>query len=404
MAINKNFVVKNGLEVNSNLIVADTDATASSPFGGVGIGTSVAPHTLHVNGGIGVTHLLVTGIATFNSNVAVGGAFTATGVGSFGSNVAIDGTLTVQGVNIDGSETSLGDDLVTRHIKATGLSTFVGFSTFQDFVFIQDGLTVTGPATVTGFSTFSDFVHIQDGLNVSGIGTFSSLFIGENQVISSARELQNIDSLDETTRLTIETALEAGPNKFDSLLVTGISTFTGIATFGSGVGIADSIFHLDDTDTAIRFPAIGSFAIDIDGAREVIVTGAGVTIAGIATVTGTLDANGGLEANSAKIEDLTDNRVVIAGSGGELEDDANLTFDGDGLVVGVGLTVAGLSTVTGVGTFFSQVFLGDKLVVAGISTFADTTDSSSKDTGSLIVEGGVGIEKQLFVGAGASVG
>ena len=35
----------------------------------------------------------------------------------------------------------------------------------------------------------------------------------------------------------------------------------------------------------------------------------------------------------APVQDLTDNRVVIAGSGGELEDSGNLTFDGSTLTV-----------------------------------------------------------------------
>ena len=49
MAVNKNFVVKNGLEVNDNLLVADVDTQK------VGIGTSVSSYQLHVLGGqIGV--------------------------------------------------------------------------------------------------------------------------------------------------------------------------------------------------------------------------------------------------------------------------------------------------------------------------------------------------------------
>ena len=38
MAVNKNFVVKNGLEVNTNLLVADLDTQT------VGIGTTISPH------------------------------------------------------------------------------------------------------------------------------------------------------------------------------------------------------------------------------------------------------------------------------------------------------------------------------------------------------------------------
>ena len=52
------------------------------------------------------------------------------------------------------------------------------------------------------------------------------------------------------------------------------------------------------------------------------------------TVSNTLDVNTSATIATAKIEDLTDNRVVIAGTGGELEDDANLTYDGTTFTVG----------------------------------------------------------------------
>ena len=71
------------------------------------------------------------------------------------------------------------------------------------------------------------------------------------------------------------------------------------------------------------------------------------------TVAGTLDVNTSATIATAKIEDLTNNRVVIVGTGGELEDDANFTFDGttfnlNGNVdVGSGLDVTGNITVTG---------------------------------------------------------
>ena len=56
-------------------------------------------------------------------------------------------------------------------------------------------------------------------------------------------------------------------------------------------------------------------------------------VTGISTFDGLVDANGGISARTAAVQDLTDNRVVIAGSGGELEDSANLTFDGSTLTV-----------------------------------------------------------------------
>ena len=59
------------------------------------------------------------------------------------------------------------------------------------------------------------------------------------------------------------------------------------------------------------------------------------------------DIAGGLVVDTAKVSDLTDNRVVLAGSAGELEDSANLTFDGSTLAVTGALTVSTNATVTG---------------------------------------------------------
>ena len=58
MAVNKNFVVKNGLEVGTDLILANTNNSR------VGIGTSLPTDTLHVNGGIAGTDFVISGIAT----------------------------------------------------------------------------------------------------------------------------------------------------------------------------------------------------------------------------------------------------------------------------------------------------------------------------------------------------
>ena len=66
MAVNKNFVVKNGLEVNSDLIVADSSNKR------VGIGSTIPGYTLEVIGGIGVTDINATGIATVKKTLQVG--------------------------------------------------------------------------------------------------------------------------------------------------------------------------------------------------------------------------------------------------------------------------------------------------------------------------------------------
>ena len=47
MAINKNFVIKNGVQVNTNLIVGDSTTNK------VGVGTTTPGYTLHVGGSRG---------------------------------------------------------------------------------------------------------------------------------------------------------------------------------------------------------------------------------------------------------------------------------------------------------------------------------------------------------------
>ena len=93
--------------------------------------------------------------------------------------------------------------------------------------FSDTGLFVSGIVTASGFNVDSLSVNSAnfDSLQVSGVSTVGSISIGNTQVISSSRQLQNITSLDSVTIATIDNAIANSTNTFGDLIVTGISTF-----------------------------------------------------------------------------------------------------------------------------------------------------------------------------------
>ena len=152
-----------------------------------------------------------------------------------------------------------------------------------------------------------------------------------------------------------------------SLYVVGPTNITGVATFKSDVFIDDQLFvgginitggasiGEDLTARNLNLSGIATVAgntdlngnLDVDGTTELDGLNVdGSTTLDATTVDGLLDINAGGQANTFKVEDLTDNRVVLAGSGGELEDDANLTFDGATLDVGGNLDAVSYTHLT----------------------------------------------------------
>ena len=200
MAVNKNFVVKNGLEVATDVILANASTK------NVGIGSTQPEFTLDVRGGIGATDIQVTGFSTFTQDVQVGASGSVfyvsnstnnVGVGTSVPNAAytldvrssvstgqtalyvygdmrVTGDLNLDDITLD--DASIQNLTVTDTLEVTGLSTFssnVDINADLDVAGITttNNLRVSGFSTFVGFSTFNDYVFIQDGLNVAGVSS-----------------------------------------------------------------------------------------------------------------------------------------------------------------------------------------------------------------------------------------
>ncbi len=206
MAVNKNFVVKNGLEVATDVILANASTK------NVGIGSTQPEFTLDVRGGIGVTDLQVTGFSTFTQDVQVGASGSVFYVSNSSNSVGVGtsvpaflldvrspvstgqtalyvyGDMRVTGdINLDDitlDDASIQNLTITDTLTVAGITTLAssgGITTTGGQLYIDTDLNVGGVSTFVGFSTFNDYVFIQDGLNVAGVITATS-FTGLGQI------------------------------------------------------------------------------------------------------------------------------------------------------------------------------------------------------------------------------
>jgi hypothetical protein len=352
MAVNKNFVIRNGLEVNTNLILADAD------LGKVGIGSTVPRFELDVAGGIGATDVYVSGVATFISDIKVGsdgsvlsvvGAARSVGVGTEIPAYLLDvrsatstGTtaLYVQGdVRITGDLSV--DDINFDQADINSLNV-VGIATIGSLGVI--GLTTSKNLIVSGVSTFSDYIDINDDVNISGtlsvggattIGGYldvnAAADFSSNVIISGfstfGSRVDINDSVDISSNLNVSGIGTIGIVKISSGIITATS---GIVTYyGDGSGLTGLLAGIElQEDGVLSGTAVTAINFTGTAVTSIVVT-PGV---GIATITLNAGAGGGGTPGGSDGQVQYNNAGSFGGS-------ANFTFDGSNVNI-AGVTTA----------------------------------------------------------------
>ena len=207
MAVNKNFVVKNGIEVSTDLI----HATASTNK--VGIGSTIPGYLLDVSGTLGATDVLVSGATTLTQDLQVGtsgsifyvsDSSNAVGVGTSSpaylldvrSSVStgqtalyVEGDVRITGdINVDDIHF---DDANIDQLYVAGLSTFVGLVTTSGDLYVGGDLYVKDDITydevngrnlnISGIATIgivTGATYYGDGSNLTGVSTSFTGSIG----------------------------------------------------------------------------------------------------------------------------------------------------------------------------------------------------------------------------------
>jgi hypothetical protein len=356
MAVNKNFVVKNGLEVNTNLILADANINK------VGIGSTAPRFELDVAGGIGATDLYVSGVGTFLNKLNVGtngSTFTVLGVGgSVGIGTALPRYLLDIRSPVSTGQTSLyvkGDVQITGDLSVDDISldqasinylNVTGFATVSKLG-VSD-LTTSTNLIISGISTFNSYVDVNSNLDISG-----TLNVGGATTVGGYVDLNNSVDISGTLNVGGATTVGGYVDLNNSVDISSNLNVAGIATIAT-VDINAGDIEVSNVDTAnLNVTGIATIAtISVIGAEL-----SNLRVTGVSTL-GSVRISSGIVTASTGI-------VTYYGDGQYLRNVISYTGVGirsEGVSVGTGVTVidfrgAGISTVTvssGIGTIFVE--------------------------------------------------
>jgi hypothetical protein len=400
MAVNKNFVVKNGLEVSTNLILAD--ATTKK----VGIGSTIPSRQLDVSGGIGATDINVSGAGTITTFEATTGTITTlesttstitdatatrefvtdlnvTGVGTIGVGVVTN--LTGTNVKFSGIST-----LGVLEVSATGIVTASsGIVTYYgDGQFLQNvisGVGVRTEGSIIGYgATFLDFrgagvstitFGASSGIttiNITGGGGDASIGIGTTpgDAFSGIVTAGNLWYNSNLGRLFIYYQDANSAQWVDAApFNVGVITSLQSVTFEQGSAGSPSITFDGDTDTGFFQPTANHVSAASAGVGILTVGQSGLNVTGVVTATSFSGDGGGLTGVASTDNITTSTRVRFLD---------NLSVSGVS-TLGSAVTVGGSGVhVTGVVTATSFVGDGSNLTALNGTAIASGTVAAAR--------------------------
>ena len=275
MAVNKNFVVKNGIEIAVNLIYGDSDLQK------VGIGSTTPRSLLDVHGDfIAEKGAYISGVTTSVSelNVGVGGSaltvLNSSGFAGFNTaspiyNVEVkrragagDTAAYFHGqVNVNGT-------LVPNNLRVAGMSTLSNVN-------IDNGEVEISKLEVSGLSTFSSNVDVNASLDVSNsINVSNDINVGGAATIGGAATVGGDLSVSGNLNVTGDISYDEVSGR--NINITGVSTL-GTVQVSNGQVTATSgvVTYFGDGSNLTGVVATSGGTIGVGSDGQFI--GAGVT-------------------------------------------------------------------------------------------------------------------------------
>ena len=239
------------------------------------------------------------------------------------------------------------NDYTATDGSTVGLTTYAVSGDVLEFVAYK-AFNAANVTNASGNFTVGNDLTVSGNVNISGVTT-----LGAGSSVSWATTSYNLTG---TPDITVNN------------LTAGFGTITSDLSVTGNVTVGGTLTYENLTNQDVLGLATYRSGLNV-GSTEGSGAGVAVTITPYGNAyfgrTGIVTAST-LNVTSAAVSDLTNNRVVTAGTDGELEDSANLTFNGETLVVGSGVTI----NATGIFVKSGITTLGDTYVGSAITMYA----------------------------------
>ncbi len=351
MAVNKNFIVRNGIEVNDTLIFADPDSNR------VGILTAVPAYTLDVKGGIGASSANITGDLVLGGALSVASTTGQTGQYLVSTGVGVTWTeipdlRQTQTITAGVGQTSFS----FSYSPVAGIDVYVNGIRLSDSEYeAVDGSSVILNDACFGDETVDLIAYSITGLGVGNTGITGITVLDEGIVIGNSGNIVSLNFVGASVTATstgygvtvfISDIDTINPNYWEST-GAGINTLSnvGLGTTNPNyylevgpVGYADTSLWVNGNARVTGILTVGTSSIVLDGSTNTINIGSGVTIS-----SSSIEINGETLAGAGVT-------YIIAGSGISIDQSTgNVTISADPVEIYWESTEVGINTLSNVG-------------------------------------------------------